>query len=126
VILRRAGRRARAAGLAVPVLAEIDNNPAENAIRTIALGRKNWLFIGDREAGRAAANLLTIITTCKNAGDDPYACLLDVMRTGTGTSATKGQVWIYLGAIRLRPSTPQTHRPVPSKCSSLPRFLPGS
>ena len=60
--------------------AGIDNNPAENAIRPIALGRKNWLFIGDREAGRAAANLLTIITTCKNAGTDPYAYLLDVMQ----------------------------------------------
>ena len=60
--------------------AGIDNNPAENAIRPIAIGRKNWLFIGDREAGQAAANLLTIITTCKHAGDDPYAYLLDVMR----------------------------------------------
>ena len=60
--------------------AGIDNNPAENAIRPIALGRKNWLFIGDRESGKAAANLLTIITTCKNAGDNPYDYLLDVMR----------------------------------------------
>ena len=60
--------------------AGIDNNPAENAIRPIAIGRKNWLSIGDREAGQAAANLLTIITTCKHAGDDPYAYLLDVMR----------------------------------------------
>ena len=60
--------------------AGIDNNPAENAIRPIALGRKNWLFIGDREAGQAAANLLTILTTCKNAEDDPYAYLLDVLR----------------------------------------------
>ncbi len=41
--------------------AGIDNNPAETAIRPVALGRKNWLFIGDREAGRSAANLLTII-----------------------------------------------------------------
>jgi len=50
--------------------AGIDNNPAENAIRPIAIGN-NWLFIGDREAGQAAANLLTIITTCKNAGTIP-------------------------------------------------------
>jgi len=46
--------------------------------------QRSWtqelLFIGDREAGQAAANLLTIITTCKNAVDDPYAYLLDVMR----------------------------------------------
>ena len=57
----------------------IDNNPAENAIRPVALGRKNWLFIGDREAGRAAANLMTLVATCKNAGADPYAYLSDVL-----------------------------------------------
>ncbi len=57
----------------------IDNNPAENAIRPVALGRKNWLFIGDREAGRAAANLMTLIATCKNAGADPYAYLSDIL-----------------------------------------------
>ena len=60
--------------------AGIDNNPAENAIRPIALGRKNWLFIGDKEAGKAAANLMSIIATCKKAGDDPYKYLLNVMQ----------------------------------------------
>lgn len=60
--------------------AGIDNNPAENAIRPIALGRKNWLFIGDKEAGKAAANLMTIIGTCKKAGDNPYEYMLDVMQ----------------------------------------------
>lgn len=59
--------------------AGIDNNPVENAIRPIALGRKNWLFVGDKEAGRAAANLMTIIATCKKAGDDPYQYLLNAM-----------------------------------------------
>ncbi len=52
----------------------------EKEIRPIALGRKNWLFIGDRDAGRAAANLLTIITTCKNGKEDPYVYPLDVMQ----------------------------------------------
>lgn len=60
--------------------AGIDNNPVENAIRPVALGRKNWLFIGDSEAGKAAANLMTIIATCNMAGDNPYEYLLDVMR----------------------------------------------
>ena len=60
--------------------AGIDNNPAENAIRPIALGRKNWLFIGDRESGKAASNLLTVLMTCKNAGDNPYDYLLDVIK----------------------------------------------
>jgi transposase len=60
--------------------ASIDNNVAENAIRPIALGRKNWLFIGSRESGEATANIMSIICTCKRAGVEPYAYLLDVMR----------------------------------------------
>jgi transposase len=60
--------------------APIDNNAAENAIRPIALGRKNWLFIGSRESGEAAANIMSIICTCKRAGVEPYAYLLDVIR----------------------------------------------
>ncbi len=60
--------------------AGIDNNPAENAIRPIALGRKNWLFIGNTRAGKAAANLMSVIATCKKVGVDPYAYLLDVIR----------------------------------------------
>ena len=60
--------------------ASIDNNSAENAIRPIALSRKNWLFIGSRESGVAAANIMSIICTCKRAGVEPYAYLLDVIR----------------------------------------------
>ncbi len=42
----------------------IDNNPVENAIRPIAIGKKNWLFAGSERAGRrAAADLLPEIST---------------------------------------------------------------
>ena len=60
--------------------ANIDNNAAENAIRPIALSRKNWLFIGSRESGEATANIMSIICTCKRAGVEPYAYMLDVIR----------------------------------------------
>ena len=60
--------------------AGIDNNPAENAIRPVALGRKNWLFIGNERSGRAAANIMSVICTCKRAGVEPYAYLLEVIR----------------------------------------------
>jgi len=60
--------------------ANIDNNVAENAIRPIALSRKNWLFIGSRESGEATANIMSIICTCKRAGVEPYAYMLDVIR----------------------------------------------
>ena len=60
--------------------ADIDNNAAENAIRPIAVGRKNWLFLGNRESGEATANIMSIICTCKRAGVEPYAYMLDVIR----------------------------------------------
>lgn len=47
---------------------DIDNNPAENAIRQIALGRKNWLFFGNEEGGRNYAILLSFAETCKKNG----------------------------------------------------------
>ena len=49
---------------------EIDNNPVENAIRPTALGKKNWLFIGEAEAGERSAILNTIVECCRRRGLD--------------------------------------------------------
>ena len=57
----------------------IDNNPVENAIRPIALGRKNWLFAGSESAGKRAAAIMSLIATAKQNGHDPYAYLKDVL-----------------------------------------------
>lgn len=57
----------------------IDNNPIENAIRPVALGRKNWLFAGSQLAGERAANLMSLIATAKANGHDPFAYLHDVL-----------------------------------------------
>jgi len=59
---------------------EIDNNLVENAIRPTAVGKKNWLFIGDAEAGQRSAILYTVIETCRRLGVDPYTYLYDVLR----------------------------------------------
>ena len=58
---------------------EIDNNLCENAIRPTALGKKNWLFIGQAEAGDRAAILYTIVECCRRRGLDPYAYLRDIL-----------------------------------------------
>jgi transposase len=58
---------------------EIDNNPVENAIRPTAIGKKNWLFIGEAEAGQRSAILYTIIESCRARGLDPWAYLRDVL-----------------------------------------------
>jgi len=44
---------------------EIDNNLVENAIRPTALGKKNWLFFGDANAGQRSAIIYSIIESCR-------------------------------------------------------------
>ena len=53
----------------------IDNNPAERALRPIAIGRKNWLFAGSDSGGRTAANLYSLIETAKANGLNPWKYL---------------------------------------------------
>jgi transposase len=57
---------------------EIDNNLIENAIRPTAIGKKNWLFIGEAQAGDRSAILYTIIECCRRRGLDPFTYLRDV------------------------------------------------
>src|SRR5690606_4969015 len=57
----------------------IDNNPIENAIRPIAIGRKNWLFAGSESAGRRAAAIMSLLATAKANGLEPHAWLTDVL-----------------------------------------------
>ncbi len=57
----------------------IDNNPIENAIRPVALGRKNWLFAGSEPAGRRAAAIMGLLATAKANGHEPHAWLTDVL-----------------------------------------------
>jgi transposase len=57
----------------------IDNNAVENAIRPLALGRKNWLFVGSQQAGERAAVLMTLIESAKLNGHDAWAYLKDVL-----------------------------------------------
>jgi hypothetical protein len=58
---------------------EIDNNAAERAIRPIALGRKNWLFVGSDKGGERAAAIRSLIETAMLNGLDPEAYLRDVL-----------------------------------------------
>jgi transposase len=56
----------------------IDNNAAERALRTVVVGRKNWLFAGSDDGGRWAAIHYSIIESCKRNKIDPYRYLRDV------------------------------------------------
>ena len=58
---------------------EIDNNTAERAMRSVALGRKNYLFVGSKTGGKSAAIAYTLIETAKLNGVDPQAWLADTL-----------------------------------------------
>ena len=58
---------------------ELDNNLVENAIRPTALGKKNWLFIGEANAGARSAIIYTVIESCRRRGIEPYTYLRDVL-----------------------------------------------
>jgi len=58
---------------------EVDNNLVENAIRPTAIGKKNWLFIGQAEAGERSAIIYTVIESCRRRGLNPYAYLREVL-----------------------------------------------
>jgi hypothetical protein len=57
----------------------IDNNPVENIIRPIAVGKKNWLFTGSERAGRRAAAIQSLLATAKLNDVDPAAWLKDTL-----------------------------------------------
>jgi transposase len=55
------------------------NNHSERALRTVAVGRKAWLFFGSDDHASAAANLLSLIASCELHRIDPEAYLLDII-----------------------------------------------
>jgi transposase len=57
----------------------VDNNAVENAMRPIALGRKNWLFVGSKTAGERAACLMSLIESAKLNGHDAWHYLKDIL-----------------------------------------------
>jgi transposase len=57
----------------------IDNNKAENHVRPIAIGRKNWLFATSTKGATALCNWYSVIETAKANGLDPYAYLCHVL-----------------------------------------------
>lgn len=57
----------------------IDNNTAENALRRVAVGRKNWLFCGSDNGGHTAAVLFSLVASCERHEIDPLAYLKDVL-----------------------------------------------
>jgi hypothetical protein len=57
----------------------IDNNDTERELRRVAIGRKNWLFIGSQDAGERTAAILSVLSSAHRHDLDEWAYLHDVL-----------------------------------------------
>lgn len=82
----------------------IDNNAVEREMRSIAIGRKNWLFCGSDRGGGAAAVHFSLMASCRRHDLDPFVYLRSVLTelAKPGSAAT---------AEQLRALLPDRHRP---------------
>jgi transposase len=58
---------------------ELSNNLAENSMRPVALGRKNWLHVGSAQAGPKVAAIVSVVESCRRLGVSAKEYLLDVL-----------------------------------------------
>lgn len=85
----------------------IDNNAAERGLRVVAVGRKNYLFVGSDAGGRTAAVLYTMTQSCKRHGVDPFAYLSDVLARLPNTPADHLDQLLPDRWAAARPAAPQ-------------------
>ena len=75
----------------------IDNNDVEQLMKQVAVGRKNWLFVGSVEAGARAATLLTIVSTAVRNDLDVWAYINDVLGQllsgSTDYASLRADIW---------------------------------
>ena len=87
---------------------EIDNNIAENTIRPVALGKKNWMFAGNDEGGKRAANLYSLLGTAKLHGLNPQTYLTYVLTHIADTKINQVDQllpWNVASTLATEPST---------------------
>ena len=89
---------------------DIDNGEAERAIRSIALGRKNWLFCASQRGGEAAAIHFSFVASCRRHNVDPFVYLRDVLTRLPRLSETPA-------SDELRELLPDRWQPAPSPAS---------
>ena len=75
---------------------DIDNNAAERALRPIAVGRNNWLFVGSATGGQTAAILFSFTSTCRRLNLDPFAYLRDVLTCLSAGPLSKDELALLL------------------------------
>jgi hypothetical protein len=82
----------------------------QNSIRPSAIGKKNWLFMGDAKSGDRAATFYTLIGNCHREGINAEAYLTDILtRLPSATTKTVDQLTPHAWA------NGKSHRPVSNK-----------
>lgn len=93
----------------------IDNNISEREMKYVAMGRKAWLFLGSDTGGKNHAVILSLLSTCRRHGVEPWAYLTDVIaRTTDGSPQNLEELLPH----KWKPSSPQ-HVP-----AEIPAFSP--
>jgi len=90
----------------------IDNNAAERAMKLLALGRKNWLFVASKTGGNRAAILFSLVASCKANQVEPFAYLQSLFQE---LPARRGD-----SAANLDDLLPGPHFPVTAGSKSTP------
>jgi transposase len=97
-------------------LLPMDNNDVEQLMKQVAIGRKNWLFIGSVPAGEQAANFLTLVSSALRSDLDVYVyikAVLDTLLAGsTNYAVLRPDVWAqaHPEAIRIYRKDERRHR----------------
>ena len=58
---------------------ELSNNLAENSMRPVALGRKNWLHVGSAQSGPKVAAIVSVVESCRRLGVPAKEYLMDIL-----------------------------------------------
>ena len=96
---------------------EIDNSAAERALRSIALGRKNYLFMGSDSGGQRAASLYSLIGTAKLNGLDPAFYLRTVLAQIAEHPINRiAELLPWMVAAKLQTDSSRAAQPIPNRC----------
>jgi transposase len=106
---------------------KVDNNGAEQAMRPIVLGRRNWLFAGSEAAAHRTAILCSLVQRCKHLQINPFVYLRDVIeRVSTHPARLVLELtpreWIAATRARQSDRLEESHLGCGPACPSLPHW----
>lgn len=100
---------------------QIDNNLVENSIRPSAIGKKNWLFMGDAGTGDRAATFYTLIANCHSVGLNAEAYLTELFeRLPSATTKTVHELTPHAVAAQRRAAAVKTAAVEPAEKTLAP------